>query len=332
MGIKAKERLLTVLIIVAIAGLLFVVGYPIYKESLPSHVRFGVDKSLNSLPFYVALMDTTRDYFALEKVEAEFVDITGDPLEGVKNGDYDIAVVPWYWLIISPSTDGDTVKAFGSVEIRSSRSMDAFFVPEGSKISRLRDLSGKRIGYLSRDEYLVNLLMAQLAEALELKQVKYVSMSAEQLMRAFEDKTADVLFVLEPYRSYLLYTGAVALAEGLLSAYVVPTIPYGAIVMRKNFVTVEHRTAATRVKKAVEAALSHMARNPELAKRLLLQLNSMPGDGEIITGMRAAEYQRLSEISVKNIENLQTELVKRGIGTCGIKPTEFLFQKIDFGM
>ncbi len=332
MGIKAKERLLTVLIVLAIAGLLFVVGYPIYKESLPSHVKFGVDKSLNSLPFYVALMDTTRDYFALEKVDAEFVEITGDPLEGVKNGDYDVAVVPWYWLIVSPSIDGDTVKAFGSVEIRSSRSMDAIFVPEGSKITRLRDLSGKRIGYLSHDEYLINLLMAGLAEELQLKQVNYMPMSAEQLVRAFEDKTADALFVLEPYRSYLLDAGAVALAEGLVSAYVVPNIPYGAIVMRKNFVTAEHRTAAKRVKTAVEAALSHMGRNPEMAKRLMLQLSNMPGDGEIITSMRVPEYQRLSEISIKNVENLQTELVKRGIGTCGIKPTEFLFQKTDFGM
>jgi hypothetical protein len=33
---------------------------------------------------------------------------------------------------------------------------------------------------------------------------------------------------------------------------------------------------------------------------------------------------------VKSIENFQTDLVKRGIGTCGIKPMEFLFQRSDF--
>ena len=32
----------------------------------------------------------------------------------------------------------------------------------------------------------------------------------------------------------------------------------------------------------------------------------------------------------KNVERMQTELVQRGIGTCGIKPSEFLFAKIDF--
>ena len=115
MNIKATERLLTVLVLLAVLGLLVVVGYPIYKESLPSKVRFGVDKSYSSLPFYVALMDTTRNYFALEKVEAELVDIEGDPVEGIKNGLYDVAVIPWYWLLISPSTDGDTLRAFGLV-------------------------------------------------------------------------------------------------------------------------------------------------------------------------------------------------------------------------
>jgi len=38
----------------------------------------------------------------------------------------------------------------------------------------------------------------------------------------------------------------------------------------------------------------------------------------------------LSDINLKNIEIFQTELVRRGIGTCGIRPSEFLFDKTDF--
>lgn len=330
MGIKSKERLLTILILFAFAGLLVVIGYPIYKESLPSQVRFGVDKSFGTLPFYVALMDTTRNYFALEKVQAELVEVIGDPLEGIKRGDYDVAVVPWYWLIISPSTNGDTVKAFGALEIKSGKSLDAVIVPPKSKIGRLRDLSGKRIGYLARDEYFINLIMTKMTEDLQLKQVKYVPLSAEELMRAFDENTADVLYLLDPFRAYMLYMGNTALAQGLASTYIVPNIPYGAVVMRKNFVTAEKRLAAIRIKNAVEAALSYLARNPDVAKRYVLQLNNIPDEGELMADMRAPDYERLAEIGVKSIENLQTELVKRGIGTCGIKPTEFLFQKTDF--
>jgi ABC-type nitrate/sulfonate/bicarbonate transport system substrate-binding protein len=330
MNIKRTERLLTILILLAVLGLLLVVGYPIYKESLPSKVRFGVDKSYNTLPFYVALLDTTRNYFALEKVEAELIDIEGDPLEGIKNGAYDVAVVPWYWLIISPALNGDTLKAFGATEIKSGRSLDAIIVPPKSRITRLRDLSGKRLGYLSRDEYFINLIMVKMTEDINLRNVEYVKLQAEEIITAFDDKRVDALFLLDPYRAYMLYLGNTALAEGLAATYIIPNIPYGAVVMRKGYVTSENKLAAIRVKTAVEAALSYLSRNPEVAKRFIIQLNDLPDEGELMMNMRAPEFERLAEIGVKSIENFQTDLVKRGIGTCGIKPVEFLFQRSDF--
>jgi ABC-type nitrate/sulfonate/bicarbonate transport system substrate-binding protein len=330
MNIKSTERLLTILIVLAVVILLVVVGYPIYKESLPSKVRFGVDKSYNTVPFYVALMDTTRNYFDLEKVEAEFIEIDGDPLEGIKNGAYDVAVVPWYWLLISPSTNGDTLKAFCSLEIKSGRSIDAFIVPPKSRITRLRDLSGKRIGYMMRDEYLVNLMMAKMVEDVNLRNVKYVSLQPGQVMTAFEQDMVDVLFLLDPHRAYVLQLGNIALAEGMLSTYIIPNIPYGAMVMRKSYVTGENKLAAIRVKTAVEAAVSYLARNPEVAKRYVMRVGDLPEDEELLMNMRTPEFERLAEIGVKSIENFQTDLVRRGIGTCGIKPVEFLFQRNDF--
>ena len=329
-NIKAKERVLTIFIFIAFVGLLIVVGYPIYKESLPSEVRFGVDKSYGTVPFYVALMDTTRNYFALEKVNAEFIEVEGDPLEGVKNGEYDVAVVPWYWLIISPSLNGDTVKAFASLEMKSGRPLDAFIVPPKSRITRLRDIGGKRLGFLAHDEYIVNLIMTEMSEDLDLKKVEFVPLSAEELNSAFEDNKVDVLYILDPYRAHMIYTGNIVIAEGMASTYIVPSIPYGAVVMRKDFVTTENKLAAIRVKNAVEAAMAYLSRNPDVAKRYVLRNNGIPEEGELATNMRTPEFERLAEISVKSVENLQTELVKRGIGTCGIKPAEFLFEKVTF--
>lgn len=330
MNIKSTERLLTILVLLAVLGLLVVVGYPIYKESLPSKVRFGVDKSYNTVPFYVALMDTTRNYFALEKVEAELVEIEGDPLEGIKKGAYDVAVIPWYWLLISPSMNGDTLKAFCSMEIKSGRSIDAFIVPPKSRITRLRDLSGKRVGYMLRDEYLVNLMMVKMTEDINLRNVEYVPLQPEEVITAFEENDVDALFLLDPHRAYMLYLGNTALAEGLLSTYIIPNIPYGAVVMRKNYVADENKLAAIRVKTAVEAALSYLARNPEIAKRYVMKISDLPEEEELIMNMRTPEFERLAEIGVKSIEHYQTDLVRRGIGTCGIKPTEFLFVRSDF--
>lgn len=330
MNIKSTERILTVFILLALLGLLYIVGYPIYKESLPSKVRFGVDKSCSTLPFYYALMDTTRNYFALEKVNAEFIDVEGDPLEGIKNDLYDVAVVPWYWLIISPSTDGDTVKAFCSLEIKSGKPLDAIIVPPKSKITKLRDLSGKRLGYLAREEYLINLIMANMVPESDLKNITYVPLQPGEVLSAFADGKVDALYLLDPYRAYMVYLGNTSLVNGLASAYIIPNIPYGAIVMRKNYVTSENRLAAIRVMTAVEAALSFLARNPEMAKDYLVAINAWPQESELTMKMRLPDYERLTEINIKSIENMQTDLVRRGIGTCGIKPSEFLFQKTDF--
>jgi ABC-type nitrate/sulfonate/bicarbonate transport system substrate-binding protein len=330
MNIKATQGWLNVLIIVGALALLFVVGYPQYKESQPSKVRFGVDESYASVPFYVAYRDTTRRYFAIEKIEPEFVKITGDPLQGLKDGLYDVAAVPWYWLIISPALNGDTLKAFGAVEFKSGKALDGIVVPEKSRITILRDLRRKRLGYRVQDEYIMNLLLKRIEQETGITDIEKVSLQPDEIYTAFEDKKVDALYLIDPYRGYMVYIGNRSMYEGLISSYIVPSMPYAAFVMRKKYVKEEQRLAAIRVKNAVDAALSYLTRNPDIVKNYMVNIHDWPSDGALTLNIRTPEYQRLSEINLKDVENLQTTLVQMGIGTCGIKPNEFLFTKIDF--
>ncbi len=329
MGIKPKERLLSVLIFIGALVLLFVVGYPQYKQSLPSQIRIGVDKSFTSVPFYVAEEDTTRQYFLLEKIDPVFVEIQGDPLQGLKDGQYDIVAVPWYWLMLSPASNGDTIKVMGSIEIKSGRGLDAIVVPAKTKITRLRDLKGRRLGYLASDEYLINLILAKMAED-KITKVIQVPLQAEEIATAFADDRADALYLIDPYRGYHVFNGSQVLMEGVISFYVVPSMPYAAIVMHKSYVTKESKLTAIRIKTAVEATLSYLARNPRVAREMVIKMNGWSADDELAMAMRTPDYQRLAEVNLKNVENFQSMLVRRGIGTCGIKPSEFLFEKNAF--
>lgn len=329
MGIKPKERLLSVLIFFGALVLLFVVGYPQYKQSLPSQIRIGVDKSFTSVPFYVAQEDTTRQYFLLEKIDPVFVEIQGDPLQGLKDGQYDIVAVPWYWLMLSPASNGDTIKVMSSIEIKSGRGLDAIVVPAKTKITRLRDLKGRRLGYLASDEYLINLILAKMAED-KITKVIQVPLQAEEIATAFADDRADALYLIDPYRGYHVFNGSQILMEGVISFYVVPSMPYGAIVMHKSYVTKESKLTAIRIKTAVEATLSYLARNPRVARDMVIKMNGWSADDELAMAMRTPDYQRLAEVNLKNVENFQSMLVRRGIGTCGIKPSEFLFEKNAF--
>ncbi len=329
MNITTSKRLLNILIFLGVIALLFVVGYPQYKESLPSKIRIGVEKSYASLPFYIAQQDTSRPYFTIENIEAEFVDIQGDPLQGLKDGLYDIAAVPWYWLLISPNVNGDTVKACGSVELKSGVPLDAITIPEESKIGRLRDLRGKRLGYLVQDEYIVNLILGKMADE-GVTDVTKVPLGLDEFASAIEENKVDALYLIDPYRGFMLYQGYKMLLEGVISYYIVPSMPYAAIAMRKNYVKKEERLAAIRIKAAVEATLAYLTRNPEVTKRYIVKLHGWPSDGALTLKMRTPEYQRLAEVNLKNVEIFQTELVKRGIGTCGMKPSEFVFERTDF--
>jgi ABC-type nitrate/sulfonate/bicarbonate transport system substrate-binding protein len=330
MSIRTTERLLNILILIGALALIFVVGYPQYKESLPSKIRIGVDKSFSSLPFYMAQMDTSRDYFRIEKIEPEFIEIEGNALQGLKDGIYDVTAVPWYWLLISPSTNGDTVKAFSSIELRAMRTFDAILVPPGSRIKRLRDLNGRDLGFLASDEYLINLIIEEMA-ADNVTRVNPVPLQLEDIPTAFADGKVDALYLLDPERGYMIVNeGAEVLLDGLIAQYIMPSMPYAAFVLRKNYAEEENKLAAIRLKNAFEAMISYLARNPEVGKRFIIKMRGWENPDDLTLNIKMPEYQRLTEIDNKNIERMQTELVQRGIGTCGIKPAEFLFQRTDF--
>ncbi len=326
MNRRATEAILNILIFIGLLILLFVVGYPQYKEAQPSKIRIGVDKSFGSLPFYVAQVDTTRRYFKIEKVEPEFVNINGDPLEGLKRGDYDICAVPWYNLLISPSSNGDTAKALCSIAFKGFS--DAIVIPKGTRMKFLKDLNGKKIGYLMDDSHLFDLIAPNLKNE-NLTKFTKVPLAREELETALSSKKVDALFVIEPYRSHMLYAGDTILDEGLINRYIMPSMPYLAIVMRKSFVQ-NNRLASYRLKNVLDGVLGYLRLRPEIGKNVLVKNNNWSDDPIYLANIRMPDYQRLSEIDTKGIESYQTFLVRAGIGTCGIKPQEFLFERLDF--
>ncbi len=324
MNIRATETILNILIFIALLVLIFVVGYPQYKESQPVTIRIGVDKSLGALPFYVAEMDTSRRYFALEKIKPEFIPVTSNPLEELKNNKYDIVAVPWYYLLLSPSINGDTAKAICSIELKAIS--DAFIIPKNTKMKFLKDLNNKRVGYLAQDEYILDLILPTLEFE---KLVNKVLLQPEEITTALIDKKVDALYLLEPYRSYMLHHGDTILAEGFIYRNIMTTLPYLAIVMRKNFVK-ENNRAAFRMKNALDGVLGFLKVHPEVGKAVLVKIKEWTPDEVLLSNIRLPEYLRLTEVDLKNIENYQSWLVRKGYGTCGIKPQEFFFEKKDF--
>jgi ABC-type nitrate/sulfonate/bicarbonate transport system substrate-binding protein len=324
-NIRRAEILLNVLIIIAVLALIYVVGYPQVREAQPSKVRIGVGKDFASLLFLLPTMDSTRAYYRIEHVRPEFVSVGDDPLEGLRRGTCDIAVLPWYYLLTAPPED-DTIKVIGSTYMK--YVSDAVIVPESSSIKNLKDLGGKKLGYWSAEKYLVDLIFPKLEEQ-GLKKMTMVPLSAEEIPDAFRNRKADALYLLDPWRSYLLSRGDTTLIDGLAIMYISPNLPYLAVAGRKSY-AVKDRRAAQRVKNVLEASISYFRTRPEAPRNLILKLYGWPAEGKLALDLKAPEYQRLTDINLKAVERYQAALEERGLLKNKTPAAQLLFDKAFF--
>ncbi|HEX7319682.1 MAG TPA: ABC transporter substrate-binding protein [bacterium] len=324
MNRRVTQGMLNILIFLAVLALIAVVGFPQYRELKPSSVRIGVERAFGGLPFYLAELDTSRQYYKLEKVKPLFVDIESGSLEKLKSGECDITSVSWYDLLLSPVVDNDTIKVLGSLELRAAA--DAIIIPKDyGKIRSLKDLAGKRLGFLAGDEYLVNMVLQKMEQKDEIKNITRIPLRAGEIATALKDNKADALFVLDPYRSYLFYLGCSVLLEGLVNTYLMTGFPYQAVVMKKSFV-VKNKKAALRMKNTFDAVLGFIKVHPEVARSAVVTKNEWPLDGTMLLNIKLPEYLRLSEIDTKRVEQLQTLMVLSGAGSCGMNVQDLIFR------
>jgi ABC-type nitrate/sulfonate/bicarbonate transport system substrate-binding protein len=320
---RVTQGILNVLIFLAVLALIAIVGLPQYRELKPSSVRIGVDRTYGGLPFYLAELDTSRQYYKLEKIKPLFVDIESGSLEKLKRGECDIASVSWYDLLLSPVVDNDTIKVLGSVELHTAA--DAIIIPKECRTIRsLKDLTGKRLGFIAGDEHLVNLVLQKMEQRDKIKNITRIPLRASEIATALKDNKADALFVLDPYRSYLLYLGYGMLLEGLVDTYLMTGFPYQAVVMKKNF-AIRNKKAALRMKNTFDAVLGFIKVHPEVARNAVVMKNEWPLDGTLLLNIKLPEYLRLAEIDTKRIEQLQTLMVLSGAGSCGMKVQDLIF-------
>jgi ABC-type nitrate/sulfonate/bicarbonate transport system substrate-binding protein len=325
-NVRRAEILLNFLIIIAVLALIYVVGYPQLREARPSRIRIGVGRDFASLLFYVPELDSARSYYRIEKVNPELVPIGDNPLEGLRRGIYDIAVVPWFALLTAPPVPGDSIKVIGSTVMK--YISDAVVVPESSSIKSLKELGGKKLGYWTAEAYLIDLIFPKLAEQ-GLKEVIRVPLNADEIPDAFRNRKADALYLLDPWRSYLLSRGDTTLIDGLAIMYISPNLPYLAVVCRKNFAA-KNRLAAQRAKNVLEASINYFKTRPEAARNLMLKLYGWPAEGKLVLNMKVPEYQRLADISVKGVERYQSALAERGLSIDKTPVSNLLFDKAFF--
>lgn len=286
MSQTAKERILNVLIVLAVIVLAFVLIYPQYKMNQPTKVKIAIDRSFAGLPIFIA---QDKGYFKNEKVIPEIVTVN-DPDEraqGLTNGEYGLTILPWFLVLDAEHP----YLVIASAETRQLKPASALLAVPKSRIKGLRDLKGKKVGLLRESEHYFDELAQNLPS--RVTKLHKVIIEPNEIEDVISTHRVDALFLFEPYRGLAISKGATLIQDAPLAFFIQRGYPVVAYCLSKDYLE-KNKIGARRIRDAVDAAIRHIIKNSGQAKELLY--NRLNIDGNLLYAS-LVEFQRGREIN-----------------------------------
>jgi len=286
MSQATKERILNVLIVLAAIALAAVIVYPQYQMAQPTKVKILVDRSLLSLPVFIA---DEKGLFKKNKVETEIV-FANDPDERQKallQNECELTYLPWLLVLKEPHP----YKVIASVESRILKPVESLLTVPKSRIKRIRDLRGKKIGVMRAHEVYLDNLLTHLPKTV--KGSKKVYIEPDEIEMVIRDRKVDALFLLEPYRTVAIGAGAKVFQDAPLSYFIQRGYPVAAYCISNQLLT-KNRIGARRIRDGLNGAIREILKDRDEAKRILFARMDLTGE---FLSTKVAEFQRLREIN-----------------------------------
>ncbi|MGB9742793.1 MAG: ABC transporter substrate-binding protein [candidate division WOR-3 bacterium] len=301
-------RILTLIIIILAAVLVGIILYPQIQENRPLPVRFACDSSAAALPFLTAIDDTL---FVKNRIVPELIYYT-DPDQALTDlfaGKADVGVFPWS-TVLKHLGKGETLRVFMAVEFRPALPVDVLARTKKSRINKITDFKGKRIGYppILRD-YIVPLL-GELG--LKPVDVKLTEASLTELTRKLSAGELDAAWLVEP-AVCPLNLAEVDTMSSITTRYLNNPFPAFAIGFAPAFLKKTTRAQRTRLKIALDMAVDRIDAAPDRAKQTLGSY--FPYCQSACGLCRLPQFQRLVEINRPAIQALSLRALKFGIVT-----------------
>jgi ABC-type nitrate/sulfonate/bicarbonate transport system substrate-binding protein len=301
-------RILTLIIIVLAALLVGIILYPQIQENRPMPIRFAGDSSVATLPLLVAIEDTL---FVKNRIVPELV-YYADPDQAFADlfaGKVDVGVFPWS-TVFKHLSRGETLRVFMAVEFRPALPVDALARSKKSRITKITDFKGKRIGYppILRD-YIAPLLSEM---GIKPTDVKLSEATLTELTRKLSAGELDAAWLVEP-AICPLNLAAVDTMVAMTTRYLNNPFPAFAIGFSPGFLKKTTRAQRTRLKIALDMAVDRIDGNPEKAKQILGSY--FPYCQEVCGFCRLPQFQRLVEINRPAVQTLSLRALKFGIIT-----------------
>ncbi len=300
-------RILTVIIIILAAVLVGIILYPQIQENRPMPLRFACDSSVAALPFLVAIDDTL---FLKNRILPE-LGYYSDPDQALADlfaGKTDVGVFPWSTILRHMSTKGETLQVFMAVEFRPALPVDVLAKVKKSRINKLTDLKGKRLGYPPILRDYVAALLGEIG--LKPADVKLTEASLTALSAMLAAGQLDAAWLVEP-AVCPLDLNTVDTLSAIATRYLNNPFPAFAIGFSPEFLKKTTRAQRTRLKIALDMAVDRIDARPEEAKQTLGRY--FPYCQNVCGFCRLPQYQRLVEINRPAVQTLAARLLRLGI-------------------
>ncbi len=260
--------ILNILIVILLAGLLYVLIYPQYEENRIQQVKIACDSSIASVVYFVAF-DT--GFFKSERIEPVFIfyQNQNEGVEKVIKNECDMGIFPWITIFDYMKNKNETLMVFTSYEFQSGITVDAIIINQ-IKL-KLKDkivftvLNNKKFGVPFGYLEIAKEILTRMG--VDVKKVNFVEGSFGEIYDKFLKGEIDAGLFIEPYRSLLINQGYYSLFEGPLPKIYVSAYPGYAIGFSKDFFNKKRRICA-KIKKITDAAIAIINKDAKYAREV----------------------------------------------------------------
>ncbi len=303
------NKILTVVNIILAAILIYILVQPKIQASKTVEAKIYYRNDISAAPLFIAEANGYFDSLRVQ-VSVEEIGKAGEDVENVLKGIGQLASgTDWGYFLFKAKVRPGAYRLVSNVTSTISVPYTALLAPPKSRIKKLSDLVGKKLGYLrdTKDEYLIRYALR--SQGINDSMVSMVPLMRSEMKNVFNPDSSlvavDAVLAVEPFRSILIKQGARIVEDGFLEKHTVTPFPVG--VTYTAVTNLELRKNATqRVVKAIGMAIDFMRKDPDSATAIIRSRLDVPQEVDL----SLPTYEKYNEIDPDQI-NRYVEILKK---------------------
>lgn len=278
------NKSLKIILIIIVVALFATFGYYLTKENAvqianKQELKVGVVSIAVALPLYVAY---NEGYFEEEGFKPELVTLntSNELANALTSGQLDVAVIATNTMLDVTYVSKKEPKLVITNPYSNTKGniTDYLVVKDSTKISKIEDLKGKKIGIFPGSVIKVFCELIFAKHGLSKGDYQLIELSPKDWAVALETDQIDALAALEPSASQIMKDGIAQPIISGLYAELMPDVPLSGHWIGADFLKDNDKETIDRIIRAIDKAVKLINENPAKAKEYLVKYANVRED------------------------------------------------------